>query len=203
MHITLFYCVQVLFFIYTLFFSYTKSQHVSYIVLCCFFSVSSSSSTCMMLCINVVLLVILFLFLCKFCIFNSACPSQMKQWHKALLIWVDTLFRFVVAAVQKELLQRERGRERAKKKKAMLTRWIYGDSVYIMNEYFQQLKCKKEGLCVYAVLKVNLFIANPWKRNHKNRFFASKLLSLFLSLIHSYSYSRDAQPQNLCNFSGS
>lgn len=32
-----------------------------------------------------------------------------------------------------------------------------------MNEYFQQLKCKKEGLCVYAVLRANLFIASLTK----------------------------------------
>lgn len=44
---------------------------------------------------------------------------------------------------------------------------IYGGSVYIMNEYFQQLKCKKEGLCVYAVLRVNLFIAKPQKKKHR------------------------------------
>lgn len=47
-------------------------------------------------------------------------------------------------------------------------RYLWRLALYIMNEYLlvarlffrgEQLKCKKEGLCVYAVLKVNLFIA--------------------------------------------
>ena len=55
-----------------------------------------------------------------------------------------------------------------------------------MNEYFQQLKCKKEGLCVYAVLKVNLFIASfPGKNHEKTAFFT---------------YERRTMPQNCAIF---
>jgi hypothetical protein len=63
---------------------------------------------------------------------------------------------------------------------------IYSDSVNIMNEYFQQLKCKKERLCVYAVLRVNLFIAMcRGKESRKTAFFT---------------YEQRTKPQNCAIF---
>lgn len=125
----------------------------------CFFSPASQSSTCMMLCINVFsTLARSLFFFCKFCtslILHVLRTETMAQ----SIINLGTLF----------CNAGKRQRQSREKRKSDVDE-IYGDSVYIMNEYFQKLKCKKEGLCVYAVLRVNLFIANPRKRITKTAY---------------------------------
>lgn len=76
---------------------------------------------------------------------------ETKQWHKSI-INLGTLFG--IAEKRERIVQ---------KCKSSVDEKFMATPAYIMNEYFQQLKCKKEGLCVYAVLKVNLFIADPKK----------------------------------------
>lgn len=146
-------------YLYT-FFLDGQRQHVSFhpnaalVLVFRFFSLSSSSTTCMMLCINAVfpsLELVPFLFsvnsvsLILHVLRNETMAQSIKltSLSHPLLIWVHCW-------------------SHCREKRAKNAGEIYVDSssVYIINEYFQQLKCKKEGLCVYAVLKVNLFIAS-------------------------------------------
>jgi hypothetical protein len=165
MHISLFYCVQV--FIYTHFFcSHTARARETnmFRVFLLFF------------CVVVVDMhdVVHKCSLCKFCIFNSVFVLRNETMAQGI-INLGTLFCIA-------------GKTEREKCKSNGYR-IYGDSVNIMNEYFQQLKCKKEGLCVYAVLRVNLFIALcSGKESRKTAFFTHERLT---------------EPQKLRNFPGS
>lgn len=136
MQITLFYCVQVAFYLYT-----RRSQPNMFSNR--LFFVSSSSPTCMMLCINVISRCFSPFSADSLCL--SAMSFGVKQWHQALLIRLHC-FRPV-------LQHKKCARTRAVATARNVDEEFMATRRYIMNEYFQQLKCKKEGLCVYAVLK--------------------------------------------------
>lgn len=169
MHISLFYCVQV-FFIYSLFFVCPQrtmfASFASLFFFCCWGSV---------VVVDMHDVVHKCFSLCKFCIFNSGMSFEMKQWHKGIINSVKKTQHCFALQRRRNVRERE---QRQRLQNLWVTRWN------IMNEYFQQLKCKKEGLCVYAVLRVKFIYC----------YMASRVKPPF------FTYERRTMPQNCAIF---